>query len=323
MILRLGHVELMVDDLDAAEEFYVRLLGFDVHSRSDSQLRLRALEEFDAWSLCLTRAASGGLGHTAFRVSDDTDLDELEALHERLGMPCERVPAGAEVCQGEALRTVTPHGQPVEFYREFDEIEVSDGDSVRLPMRTLCGRTGVPPARLDHVNLRAPDTPTALEYWVGELGFRPSELWLEPDGNVRTAWVRRGHGTHDVALGRGEPAIHHVAYTVADQTLLVRTADLLGDAGLASRLEYGPSRHGATNAFCMYVRDPAGNRLELYTGDYFRDLDRPPIRWSAEEYAAHGHSWWGQPPGESFLEASRVATVDWPGLNITDVLCEW
>ncbi len=317
MILRLGHVELTVDDLDAAEEFYVGLLGFDVHSRTGSQLRLRALEEFDAWSLCLTEAAGAGLGHTAFRVSDEADLAELEEIHERLGMPSERVPAGTEVGQGEALRTVTPHGLPVEFYHRFDEVEVHDGDAVRLPMRSLNGRSGVPPARLDHVNLRAPDTPTALEYWVGELGFQPSELWLEPDDSVRTAWVRRGHGTHDVALGRGEPGIHHVAYTVADQTMLVRTADLLGDAGLAARLEYGPSRHGATNAFCMYIRDPSGNRIELYTGDYFRDLDRPPIRWSAEEYAAHGHSWWGQQAGESFLESGPVAAVGWPELDLT------
>lgn len=317
MILRLGHVELLVEDLESAEEFYVELLGFDVHSRSDSQLRLRALEEFDSWSLCLTLGSSAGLGHTAYRVSAESDLAELATLHGRLGLPCKRVPAGTEPGQGEALRVLTPDGLPVEFYHQFDEVEIHDGDSVRLPMRSLNGRSGVPPARLDHVNFRVPDTPAAMEYWVGELGFQASEVWLEPDGSVRTAWVRRAQGTHDVALGRGEPAIHHVAYTVADQTLLVRTADLLGDAGLASHLEFGPSRHGATNAFCMYVRDPTGNRLELYTGDYFRDLDRPPIRWSAEEYAAHGHSWWGQQAGESFREASPVATTDWLDLKLT------
>ncbi len=212
---------------------------------------------------------------------------------------------------------MTAEGHPVEFYRDFAEVPVSDGDSVRMPMRATDRRTGIPPGRLDHINLRVPETPTALEYWTGELGFQASELWLQPDGSVRTAWIRRAHGSHDVALGPGPAALHHIAYTVADQSLLVRTADLLADAGLAAQLEYGPSRHGATNAFCMYFRDPAGNRVELYVGDYFRDLDRPPVRWSAEEYARHGHSWWGQPPGESFrTDTSPVVLADdWLGVG--------
>lgn len=300
VIWRLGHVELTVDDLDRAEEFYVGLLGFDRQDRADGRLYLRAAQEFDAWSLCLTEAGGSGLGHLAFRVSDEQSLDALERVHAELGRPVQRVPAGTEPGQGEALRTTTPDGHPVEFYHHFDELPVADGDAVRLPMRASHLRSGIPPARLDHVNLRVPDTPVALQYWTGKLDFRPSELWLEPDGQPRTAWLRRASGTHDVALGRGEPALHHVAYTLADESALLRAADLMGDAGLETRIDYGPSRHGATNAFCLYVLDPAGNRVELYTGDYLRDLDRPPVRWSADEYARHGHSWWGLPPGERF-----------------------
>jgi catechol 2,3-dioxygenase len=312
VIWRLGHVELTVDDLDRAEDFYVGLLGFDRHDRADGRLYLRAAHEFDAWSLCLTQAGGKGLGHLGFRVSDADSLVELEQLHSELGLPTERVPAGTEPHQGEALRTLTPDGHPVEFYHDFDEIPVPDGSDVRLPMRATHRRSGMPPVRLDHVNLRVTDTPKALEYWSDRLDFRPSELWLEEDGRPRTAWVRRAAGTHDVALGRGEPALHHVAYTLADEPALLRAADLMGDAGLEAQIDYGPSRHGATNAFCLYVFDPAGNRIELYAGDYFRDLDRPPVRWSAEAYARHGHSWWGLPPGERFRrETSPLQTAGW------------
>jgi catechol 2,3-dioxygenase len=281
VILRLGHVELLVDDLDAAAAFYVDLLGFAVYARSEERLLLRAAEEFDAWSLCLTAAAAPGLGHLGFRVAGPDDLDDLERLHAELGLASERVAAGVEPAQGEALRALTPDGHPVEFYHRFDEVPIADGDEVRLPMRDSVGRAGVPPGRLDHVNLRVPSTPAALEYWIGSLGFSASELWLHPDESVRTAWLRRAHGTHDVALGEGPAALHHFAYTVSDPTALIRAADLVGDAGESPRREYGPSRHGATNAFCLYLRDPAGHRLELYTNDYVRDLDRPPIRWSA------------------------------------------
>ncbi len=257
--------------------------------------------------------AGKGLGHLAFRVSDDQSLDDLERLHQELGLPTERVAADTEPHQGPALRTVTPDGHPVEFYHQFDEIHVPDGADVRLPMRHTTRRRGVPPQRIDHVNLRVPDTPTALGYWSDKLDFRPSELWLEPDETVRTAWVRRTLGTHDVALGRGDAALHHVAYTLADEPALLRAADLMGDAGLEGDIDYGPSRHGATNAFCLYVFDPAGNRVELYCGDYQRDLDRPPVRWSADAYARHGHSWWGLPPGERFRTLTSPLRPDaWP-----------
>ena len=313
MILRLGHVEIGVDDLEAARDFYVGLLGFDEHLVRDGKLYLRAAEEFDAWSLVLTEGDGPGLGHVAFRTSSEEDLEGLERLHERLGLPNEKVPAGTEPGQGDALRVGTPDGHPVEFYHAFDEINLDDGDGVRLPMRRTNERRGIPPSRLDHVNIRVPNTDEALRYWRGELDFQPSEMWLHPDGSVRTCWVRRAPGTHDVAIGEGtEAGMHHVAYTVPGEMGLLRAADLLGDSGRERAMEYGPTRHGATNAFTMYVRDPAGNRLELYTGDYARDLDRPPIRWTAEEYERRGMSWWGLPVSEAFREANPLKARDWP-----------
>jgi len=301
MILRLAHVEVGAGDLDAARRFYVDLLGFVVAAEDDGALHLRCAEEFDAWSLKLV-AAPPGLVHSGFRVSDPVDLDAIAAVHERLGLPAERVPAGAELGQGEALRTLTPEGHRVEFFHDFDEIDPYVDGRLRLPMRDP-SVSGVPPARIDHVSMRVPDMDAALRYWVDELDFSTSEMWLEHDGDEtpRVAWVRRQPRSHDVALGRhGEAAFHHMAFAVSDPAALLRAADLIGDAQLQDRLEWGPSRHGATNAFALYVLDPAGNRVELYCGDYVRDLDRPPLRWSPADYARGGHSWWGSPPPESF-----------------------
>lgn len=314
MIIRLGHVQLVVDDLTAARAFYVDLLGFTEASSADGRLYLRASAEFDLWSLALVEGREPGLGHLAFRVEDPSDLDLLEEIHRRRNLPCERVAAGAEPGQGDALRALTPDAHPVEFYHSFQEIEASTPTSVRLPMRNTHREHGVPPVRIDHVNLRVTDVPAALAYWVDDLAFGPSEMWLEDDESIRVAWLRRTYAkTHDVAVGKAElSGFHHLAYTVADQQALLRTADLLGDSGHIADLEYGPSRHGATNAFCMYVRDPAGLRLELFCGDYARDLDRPAVRWSAAAYAAQGHSWWGQPPAPEFRVATPLRTATWP-----------
>ena len=311
MILRLAHVEIGVADLARARAFYVDLLGFHEHAADGDAIYLRGVEEFDAWSLKLRADRGGGLVHSAFRVSAPDDLDALQRTHDELGLPTARVPAGTEPGQGEALRVRTAEGHALEFFHAFEEIDPYVDGRLLMPMRR--GSAGVPPARLDHVSLRVPSVPDGLGYWVDTLGFSPSEFWLDDDGRPRIAWLRRQTRSHDVALGTlDRPAFHHVAYAVADPTSLLRAADLLGDARQQSRLEFGPSRHGATNAFAMYLRDPDGNRLELYNGDYSRDLDRPPLLWRPDDYAQQGHSWWGDPPPEVFLEANPLLEDGWP-----------
>ncbi len=306
--IRLGHVELVVTDLAAARSFYVDGVGLIEHQSDDRSCHLRAADEFDAWSLALTEGAHAGLGHIAFRVEHPGGLDVLERAHSDRGLPVARVPAGLEPGQGQALRVTSGSGHPIEFYFDFDEIPVPDPPGLPLPMRATHLHAPDGAVRLDHVNLRATDIPASLDYWQGMLGLRPSEHWLQPDGSIRVAWLRGSASkSHDVAVGPSStPGLHHVAYSVGSDIALIRLADRLADSGWVSTREYGPSRHGATNALCMYLRDPSGHRLELYTGDYVRDLDRPPIVWTAEAYASRGHSWWGQPAPPSFQEYSDI-----------------
>ena len=155
MILRLGHAALRVLDLEAARTFYVDVLGFVEAYREKGRLYLRGVEEFDIWTLSLIQASTPGLDHFALRVDSEEDLDRLEALHKELNVPVRRVPAGAEPGQGEALRVRTPDGHPVEFYHQMEQIPVRDEKGrVRLPMRMSHLYKGIPPLRIDHVNLR-------------------------------------------------------------------------------------------------------------------------------------------------------------------------
>lgn len=313
MILRLAHVQIACADLASARAFYVDLLGFVEYAADRQNLYLRGVEEFDVWSLRITAGGRGGLVHSGFRVSDPADLDVIESAQRALGLVVHRAPAGSEPGQGEALRTRTPDGHRIEFFHEFDEIDPYVDGRLSLPMRRTNVTGGVPPCRIDHVSMRVPDLRAALRYWLGTLDFRASEVWLDPDGTPRVAWLRRQPRSHDIALGTNPAAaFHHLAYGVTDAAALVRAADLIGDARLQHRIEWGPSRHGATNALAMYVGDPDGNRLELYTGDYVRDLDRPPFVWPTADYALQGHSWWGNPPPDSF-GATHPLTGDWVG----------
>ena len=68
---------------------------------------------------------------------------------------------------------------------------------------------------------------------------------------------------------------------------VIRACDALAAAGYADNIERGPARHGISNALFVYVRDPDGNRFELYTGDYLTvDRDQAPKRWELTTRAA-------------------------------------
>ncbi len=75
-------------------------------------------------------------------------------------------------------------------------------------------------------------------------------------------------------------------------------------------IERGPGRHGISNAFFVYLRDPDGNRIELYTSDYLiPDPDWEPIRWSIND--PRRATFWGhKPPASWFDEASLVESIE-------------
>lgn len=306
MILRIGHAELRVTDLDAARRFYVDALGFVEVEHDGNRLYLRGVEEFDVWTLTLVRADEPGLGHFALRVDDPEDLDRLEEVHARLGLPAQRVAAGAEPGQGETLRVRGPEGFPIEFYHEMEQLPLSE-NGVLLPMRRPGMTHSTGPLRIDHINLRTKDMRATLGYLQRELGFGISE-YIERDGQTFGAWLRRHTGSHDIAVLEGaESSLHHLAYIVPEAASLVRLADALSDLGFRDAVEFGPARHGVTNALFLYVRDPSGNRIELYTGDYVRDVDLPPIKWPWDAFLATGRTWWGTDAPESFAATTPIA----------------
>ncbi len=312
MILRLGHAALRVLDLEAARTFYVDVLGFVEAHREKGRLYLRGVEEFDLWSLTLIQAEAPGLDHFALRVDSEEELDRMEVLHRELGVPVRRVPAETEPGQGQALRVRTPDGHPVEFYHRMDQVSIYDEKGrVRLPMRSSHLHRGIPPLRIDHVNLRVADPDASLGYWRDRLKFSVSEYAVR-EGRTFAAWLRRRRGTHDVAVVRSDgPSLHHVAYYLYQPSDVLKAADLLADAGFRDSIEFGPGRHGLSNAFFLYIRDPSGNRIELYMGDYLRDLDAEPIRWEWEDYDEGGRLWWSRYYPQRFLETTPV-NQDWP-----------
>ena len=73
----------------------------------------------------------------------------------------------------------------------------------------------------------------------------------------------------------------------------------------AHAIERGPGRHGVSNAFFVYLRDPDGHRLELYTCDYYTgDPDHVPLRWSVNDPRCR--SFWGTRAPDSWYDESST-----------------
>jgi 3,4-dihydroxyphenylacetate 2,3-dioxygenase len=296
-IVRAAYAELVVTDLAEARRFYVDLLGLVVSAESDTALYLRGYDELIHHSLILRAGPEPAAARLAYRVRTAADLDLAEAFFAALGARTARVPAGVTPGIGETVRAEDPLGFTVEFFHHADYAE-------RLQQRYDL-RRGAEPARLDHFNIVVPDVRAAYEYYTS-LGFGLSET-IEDENILYAAWMFRKQTVHDVAFtGGAGPRVHHVAFFTHESHQVLRICDILGSLHAEGQIERGPGRHGVSNAFYLYLRDPDGHRVELYTSDYYTgDPGHPVLRWSVRD--PRRRDFWGHPVVESwYTEASAV-----------------
>jgi 3,4-dihydroxyphenylacetate 2,3-dioxygenase len=297
-IMRSAYAELMVKDLAESERFYVDLLGLVVSHRSDDALYLRGWEERLHHSLVLRQAPLAACGRLSFRVRANKDLDAIATEFERRGCVVRFIDADL-AGMGRALRVWDPFGFPLEFFHEMKRFETS--------LQRFDIQRGAPIMRLDHFNIHAPNCEDTLTFWR-QLGFRFTE-YIATDGEderITGAWLARKQTVHDIALtaGRG-PRLHHIGLYVAEPAGVLRACDQIAAAYHSDAIERGPGRHGVSNAFFVYLRDPDGHRIELYACDYYTgDPDHEPLRWSVNDPRCR--SFWGTRAPDSWYEESSL-----------------
>ena len=300
-IVKAGHIELLVTDLGEAKKFYVDTLGLFATEADRNHVYLRGLEDRVHHCLTLTKSDSPGVGHFAFRVADEAGLKSVDRLAKAKGCTTNWVESGEERGQGRALMVEDMFGFPVEFYSRMKKED--------WMLQKYQHYRGAKVMRLDHFNIMVPDVAAAFEWYVEDLGFVCTEV-TETEGkkpDMWAAWLRRKHTCHDIALTTGKgPRVHHAGFTVSDRASVMDAADLLASTGYLESMERGPGRHGVSNAFFLYLRDPDGNRIELYTGDYISaDPDWVPVRWKLND--PQRQTFWGAPtPASWFNEAMLV-----------------
>ncbi|ADG06282.1 3,4-dihydroxyphenylacetate 2,3-dioxygenase [Kyrpidia tusciae] len=303
-ILRTAHVEYRVTDLDRARAFYVETLGFVETASDERRMYLRGYEDRFHHSLVLTKSPSPGVSHVAFRVRSDDEVRAAATFMEGQGLTVRWMDDGEERGQGLAFRVQDPFGFPVEFFAGMEEVE--------WYLQRFDLHRGANILRIDHVNFFTPEVQRAYDWYTGELGFQCSEYTVTDDDPPRLwgSWLRRKATSHDLAISMGTgPQIHHASFVVDGREHILRIADVLAAKGYYTNIERGPGRHGTTNAFFLYLRDPDGNRIELFTGDYLiADPDWRPVQWKISDPMRQ--TFWGAAaPRRWFNEAMAVESV--------------
>ena len=294
-IVRLSHVEFGVKDLEASKAFYVDTLGLQITYEDSESVYLRALEERGHHCIALKKSATSDARVLGFKLYDEPDLDKAAEWFAAQGLPVEWI---ERPFMGRCLRTRDPFGIPLEFYVKME----------RLPPihQQYKLYKGVKPLRIDHFNMFSSDVDASVAFY-NSIGFRVTE-YTEDDqsGRLWAAWMHRKGGVHDVAFTNGlGPRLHHTAFWVPTPLNIIELLDLMSTTGYLPNIERGPGRHGISNAFFLYIRDPDGHRIEIYCSDYQTvDPDLEPIRWSLKD--PQRQTLWGAPAPKSWFEEGSV-----------------
>jgi len=295
-VTRASHVVLTGKDLAASRAFYADIIGLVVTYEDESCLYLRGLEEACHHSLVIRKDGGAGVcERIGLRVFTERDLELAKKYFDSVGIAARWVDVPF---QGRTLHLDDACGMPVELCATMDDVPRYMQDFHRFH--------GASPQRLDHFQIVASDVERATRFYT-DIGFRITE-YTATDGteDLWGVWLQRKGNTHDIVFTNGEgPRLHHFAFTIPDTHDLIHICDVAGSLGIADVIDRGPGRHGISNALFVYLRDPDGHRIELFTTHYQAiDIETRPIRWDLSN--TRRSQLWGLPASKRwFFEATR------------------
>ena len=282
-VLRPGHAQLRVLDMEESVKFYTEVMGL-VETGRDSQGReyFKTRQERDHNSIILRETDRAGLDFFGFKVLDKATLDDFEQKLQAYGVKTERMPAGELLETGERVRFVLPTGHTIELYAE--KTDVGNGMGYYDPDVDVIDGPGIRPVRMDHALIYGGDIDGNLKLFTEVLGFSLVERVKLEDGETDLAtWITCSAKAHDLAMVRHpeDGKLHHVSFLMESWEQVLRAADIMSRHRVS--IDIGPTRHGITQGTTIYFFDPSGNRLETFCGGYQHYPDMHPITWSWEE----------------------------------------
>lgn len=311
---QLAFTQLFTPVFEDSLAFFTKVLGMTVSKRDGNTAYLRAYEDEYLYSLILTEADEAGMGYSAFRTSSQAALDRRVEAIEATGQKGEW--REDNYGYGPSYRFQDPDGHVLELFWEVEKYHapghLKSGLANRAQRRPL---RGVPVRRIDHINLLTnPDNVhDTHQFYVDTLGFNLREAVAMPDGKYFATWLSVSPLVHEVALMGDELGhhgrFHHLAYWYGFPQHLDDLADACMEWGIP--IEAGPLKHGVSQAKCMYIIEPGGNRIELFgdSGYLIFDPDREPVIWD-EDNKEQAIIWYGGVLPDTYFRYGTPAKED-------------
>lgn len=288
-VAQLAHVEIFTPDPDGTLWFFKDILGMTEVEREGQSVYLRSYEDFYHHSLKVTERNEPGLGHVSWRASSKNALERRVEEIAKSGAGLGWIEG--DLGHGAAYQFLTPDNHKMEILWDVDYYKCPADQTTLLKNRPQKRPTrGVPVRRIDHVNLLSSNPTPNKQFMMQELGFNLREHVVQNDGGELGTWLSvsplvhelafmKDQGTSEKGLGR----LHHVAFWYGFPQHLHDLSEILTEHNI--QIEAGPLKHGVSQAMCMYVFEPGGNRIELFgdSGYLIFDPDWKPVRWEESE----------------------------------------
>lgn len=282
-VMRPGHVQIRVLDMEEALKHYIDLVGLIEMDRDDQgRVYLKAWSEVDKFSIVLREADEAGMDFMAFKCLDEATVDRLAQDIRDYGLEVTELPAGDLKDCGRRIQFTAPTGHVFELFATKEQTGKWGINKIN-PEAWPRGLKGMKATRFDHCLLYGDDLDGNLDLFVNVLGFELAEQVIDPEENKAALFLTVSMKAHDVAFIKHEEKnkFHHASFYLDTWQDVLRAADLISMTDTS--LDIGPTRHGLTTGQTIYFFDPSGNRNEVFSGGNYHYPDFPPITWQTEE----------------------------------------
>ncbi len=281
-VMRPGHVQIRVLDLEEARKHYVDLLGLiEMDSDDQGRVYLKAWTEVDKYSVILKEADEPGMDFMGFKCLNEAVLDTLAQEIRALGITVTELPAGDLKDCGRRMQFVVPTGHTFELFATKEQTGKWGVSNVN-PEAWPRGLKGMQATRFDHCLLYGDDLEGNLSLFRDVLGFDLAEQVVDPENNRVALFLTASMKAHDVAFIKHpeKNKFHHASFYLDTWQDVLKAADLISMTDTS--IDIGPTRHGLTHGQTIYFFDPSGNRNEVFAGGDYHYPDHETVTWKAE-----------------------------------------
>lgn len=270
-VSQLAYAELATPNIQASRDFYVKVLGLTEVGESGDGIFLRAHGDFLPYSLQLTEGPQAEVRQIGWRADSAQDLESVVDILTADGREGEWV--DGNLGRGRAYQFTSPGGHKHEMFWDLKTLNLPENLRSTYPNRPQRHYPiGANARSIDHITVGTDDVLRDVAWFRDKLNFRYMEyttLDEQPD-NVIFGMVSTNEQAHNLGIIENnsgtQGSVHHLAFWLDQEIDVYRAADVLIEAGFP--VEYGPGKHGMGENTFLYVREPSGFRIELFSGGY-------------------------------------------------------